>query len=231
MSESKPVKVRESVEEVNQGREIELHFIRHGEPINYSYDAGITPKSVKQAEKFGRDLIHQIRDGELVKLVTSPQKRATETLDGIEKGMKASLKDHADKKVVLYTEGRKRRNEVRMFEIIDRKTDWFNKFKDDEDSIKYWLDNPDEVAEPPEKVLQRMEKFIKRMKAVSEFLPSGPKVHYVIVTHSGPMRVLLRKSFTKTDVDYGESMNLKISGNKKEKPVIEYNKTVKDWSN
>lgn len=225
-------RVTEIKEQPTTRREVVVHFFRHGEQVDHSPGSGITEKATQSAFQAGKDLIEKIGPGELVKFVSSQRERAKETLDRIQEGFEEAIEESGKEDIKLYTGGWKIRNDIRMFDI-EFGTDWFKKFASSEDPMGYWLDNPSEQTESPEAVLERFQHFVSQMTKVANRIPAGPKIHYVVVTHSGPMRAFLRSEFgpkTGDDLEYCEAFNIAILSQRKKLPVINFRNKSKEVS-
>jgi broad specificity phosphatase PhoE len=223
MTENHKESLKSKEKDMNR-REVEVHFFRHGEQIDHAPDSGITEEALQSAFQAGRKLINQIGQGELVKFITSQRTRAKETLNKIQEGLVTAIEESDRDDIKIYSEGSRTRPDIRMFDI-ERGTKWFREFASSEDSMGYWLDNPSEETESPQSVLATFQRFVKRVVKVADRLPEGPKIHYVVVTHSGPMRAFLRSEFdqgTGDDLGYCEAFNLDVPLEKNKQPTVRF---------
>jgi len=213
-------------EVVNSGRNVVVHFVRHGEIASYRPDAGLTDEGRKQSFEAGKSLIGRIGEGEMVKFISSPFPRARESNEAMLEGLGEAIDEQGRGDIRIYTS--RKQNKLRALDRTDD-SELRRLSKSGEDAIRHWLKNliSEEDVESPSAVLARLEEFTRRREKISQRLPEGPAIHYVCVTHSPVMRSLLKEVFGKDlgSPKMGESIELSF-GNDGSPQVLFRDKTA-----
>ena len=191
-----------------------IYLVRHGEVEHHRDDLGITDRGQAQARRVARAISARIARGDAVYIYYAPIKRDSETAAGIYQGLstrfalppaqpddslsnvrfKAQIngKDQLQEPSLLYT---RFAGDASYFNRIPpARADFYRNFWSSDDPMGYWLSHQsDGGAELPETVLNRI---LKRMREIfAANANNSRRAHWILVTHSGAMRVFLRHAF------------------------------------
>ncbi|HKF79153.1 MAG TPA: histidine phosphatase family protein [Candidatus Dormibacteraeota bacterium] len=70
---------------------VDLHLVRHGETQSYVADAGLTSRGAWQSRSCGHALAREVREGEVVRLLSAPTARAARTAEQVRLGLEDGL--------------------------------------------------------------------------------------------------------------------------------------------
>lgn len=177
----------ESAEQEPQGRQVVLHFIRHGESgYNGRDDAEgyLTEKGREQAEKVAETLFQKIPDGAIIDFLSSDRVRAGQMGDTIRKKM-GELAESDDKNFIFHNENTKT---FRRLGISDELTqEYLNLISQKERPIAYWLEHSgDNIAQTEAGFRDFLAHFSRFAHKLG---PKGPEIHIISIVHSGPSEV------------------------------------------
>jgi hypothetical protein len=79
--------VPESSQQAGPAVVTQIHIIRHGETQGYSTESGLTPLGSWQVHRRGFDISKGVRAGERVHIACADTNRATQTAQGLRKGL------------------------------------------------------------------------------------------------------------------------------------------------
>lgn len=201
---------------------IRIHLLRHGRVASHRGDVPVTDEGLAEVEAAGRSLAEDIADGELVRFLYAPTRRARETAHTLRASVAASLdgarqiclsspaEEWAVRNPDVYIGGL-RVEMVSNAEAMAEQTAaiglgpdavddiaFYHAFFRSPDRIGYWVAHPDPPGEDAEAVARRVMAFCAslrdRVRSPEATTPSGPPAtRYVCITHSPVLRAFLRR--------------------------------------
>jgi broad specificity phosphatase PhoE len=201
------------------------YLVRHGEVEHHRTDVALTARGRTQAEAAGVRLATHIADGDTVIIRHSPVTRVAETAELVRAGLSAALacnerangvhiaplqSDLALSNVrFILGPGREPEEPSLLHEQMNTlaflqtappaHADFYRGFWTSADPMGYWLTHDSAgAAEMPEVVLRRLLRRLDEVlhdNAGEAGLSHPGRMHWVGLTHSGAMRVLLRLAF------------------------------------
>jgi len=193
-----------------------IYLVRHGEIEHHRTDVSLTARGREQAGAVGRALTSRIGQGEAVFIFHSPVTRVRETAELAREALRMGLRvegvtlhspelDVALSNVRFVVSPEQGPEEPSLVyarinapaylsALPPARAAFYRGFWDSPDPMGYWLTHPsDGGAETPECVLGRL------LTRLREILTDGKlyevRTHWIMVTHSGAMRALLRHAF------------------------------------
>lgn len=218
---------------MTSGAPVTVSFYRHGEVASHRGDVPLTDRGMRDAEAAGERLAEMLEpDGE-VELRHAPTRRTLQTLEALRRGARRALGpgssvrfgepqvEPAIRNPDLYVAGTR----VEMVSSVDAlvaqlpegaltpdeaaSNGFFARFWSEPDRIGVWLDDDDPPGERSPDVARRLFTFARSLTD-----GAGPSARrYVCVTHSGPMRALLRAFVLSDDPgepEYAEAVHVTI---------------------
>lgn len=214
---------------------VTVWFFRHGEIASHRGDVPLTDRGLRDAETAGRRLAAELEPGTRVEFLHAPTQRTLQTLDALRRGLAAALEagsgvqlgeprlEPALRNPDLYVAGTR----VEMVSSVGALAEqlpgdalsagdiagheFFARFWAQHDRIRVWLDDEDPPGERSSDVARR---FFTFARSLSDLDGSRPR-HVVCVTHSGPIRSLLRQYVLAEDPgepDYVEPVRVTFVG-------------------
>jgi broad specificity phosphatase PhoE len=191
------------------------YLVRHGEVEHHRSDLSLTPRGREQAHAAGLATAHESRRPHAIHVFHSPVLRAAETAHVLYHGLALAFEpDESPAAKVLYppqpdpalhnvrfilTPGSQPQEPSRLFAHLSApaylatlppaRAAFYRAFWSSADPMGYWLTHDsDGATESPEAVLARV-----RARLHNILSKAGVRRDvYIMVTHSAPMRVLLR---------------------------------------
>jgi broad specificity phosphatase PhoE len=191
---------------------VTVWFFRHGEVASHRGDVPLTDRGLRDAETAGRRLAAELEPRARVELLHAPTQRTLETLDALRRGIAGALEGGAGVELGtarlepalrnpdLYVAGTRVEMVSSVAALAEQLPDgalsageiaghsFFARFWAQDDRIRVWLDDEDPPGERSGEVARRLLTFAR---SLSDLDGSRPR-HVVCVTHSGPLRALLR---------------------------------------
>jgi len=199
-----------------------IYLVRHGEVEHHRDDVGITERGHAQARAAADVILGRIAKGDAVFVFHAPVKRVSETAADIHQQLAARFavppiqsdvslcnvrfmaqvngKDQIEEPSLLYKSlvG----DSAYIESLSPARADFYRNFWTTDDPMGYWLTHAhqsDGGAETPETVLKRL---LTRTKEIfAAHANAATRSHWIMVTHSGALRVFLRYAF---GADLGE---------------------------
>jgi len=192
-----------------------IHLVRHGEVEHHRDDVGITARGHNQARAAAHAISARIEQGDAVHIYHAPVKRVAETAAAIRQQLSVRFAvppiqaDDAlcNVRFMAQINGREQIEEPSLlYESIignpaytkslpPARANFYRGFFDSNDPMGYWMDNAhfsEDCAELPDTVLNRL---LARMREIFAASENTPRSHWIMVTHSGALRVFLRHAF------------------------------------
>ena len=191
-----------------------IYLVRHGEVEHHRDDLGITDRGHAQAHRVAEAISARIDQDDAVHIYYAPVKRACETAASIYQLLSTRFnltpiqpddslnnvrfmahvngKDQLQEPSLLYAQ---LTGDATYFNRIPTaRADFYRNFWASDDPMGYWLTHQsDGGAESAETVLNRL------VMRVREIFTANANItlctHWILVTHSGAMRVFLRHAF------------------------------------
>lgn len=185
-----------------------LHLVRHGETTGYASDLGLTARGRQQALDTGRELAATLPEGQPVRVLHAPTRRADETAAALHAQLPAAeppVVEPGFQNITVDVDGRRLeltsapRPHGDPSPGAERELAWFWAAHEAGDAMGFWLAQPLLHLESPVEVVRRYWTTALRLAAG---VTDGS--HLVVATHSGPMRALVA---TARGVDAGEPDN------------------------
>jgi broad specificity phosphatase PhoE len=191
---------------------VTVWFVRHGEVPSHRGDLPLTDRGLRDAETAGRHLAAELEPGAHVGLLHAPTQRTLQTLNALRRGIRSALEvgsgvelgavrlEPALRNPDLYVAGTRVEMVSSVEALAEQLPDdvlsageiarhgFFARFWAQDDRIGVWLDDEDPPGERSSDVARR---FFTFARSLSDLDGARPR-HFVCVTHSGPMRALLR---------------------------------------
>jgi broad specificity phosphatase PhoE len=214
---------------VTSGAPVTVSFYRHGEVASHRGDVPLTDRGVRDAEAAGERLA-SLLSGE-VDLRYAPTLRTRQTLEALRRGAERALGPGSDvrfgeprvepaiRNPDLYVAGTR----VEMVSSVDAlaaqlpegavsrdevaANPFFMRFWAASDRIGVWLEDDDPPGERSADVARRLFTFARSLTD-----GAGGR-HHVCVTHSGPLRALLREFVLSADPgepEYAEAVHVTL---------------------
>ncbi len=214
-------------------RPVTVSFYRHGEVASHRGDVPLTDRGMRDAEAAGERLAEMLEPEDEVALRYAPTRRTLQTLEALSRGARRALGpgssvrfgepqvEPAIRNPDLYVAGTR----VEMVSSVDAlvaqlpegaltpdevaSNRFFARFWAERDRIGVWLDDDDPPGERSPDVARRLFTFARS-------LTNGAGTaarRYVLVTHSGPLRALLREFVLSEDPgepEYAEAVHVTI---------------------
>ena len=193
-----------------------IYLVRHGEVEHHRDDIGITERGHEQARRAADAISARIDQGDAVYIYHAPVKRVSETAADIHQQLSARFtlppiqaddslcnvrfmaqidgKDQIEEPSLLYVQLTS--DPAYMNSLPSVRADFYRNFWAGDDPMGYWLSHAqysDGGAELPETVLNRLLTRIREIFAANANIPTHS--HWIMVTHSGALRVFLRHAF------------------------------------
>jgi broad specificity phosphatase PhoE len=192
---------------------VTVWFCRHGEIASHRGDVPLTERGVRDAEAAGVRLATLLRPGAEVEFLHAHTQRTLQTLQAIRRGLLGALDantdivlgeprvEHAIRNPDLYVAGQRVEMVSSLAALAEQLPQglvsterlaahgFFARFLAEPDRIRIWLEEPDPPGERAEDVARRFFTFARSLQDISEGRPR----QYICVTHSGPLRALLRR--------------------------------------
>ena len=193
-----------------------IHLVRHGEVEHHRDDVGITERGHEQARRAADAISACIDQGDAVYIYHAPVKRVSETATDIHQQFSTRFtlppiqaddslcnvrfmahikgKDQIEEPSLLYVQLTSDSSYTKN--ISPARADFYRGFWASDDPMGYWLthaQNSDGGAELPETVLNRLLTRMREIFAANANTPT--RSHWIMVTHSGALRVFLRHAF------------------------------------
>jgi broad specificity phosphatase PhoE len=212
---------------------VTVWLFRHGAVASHHGDVGLTERGARDAEAAGERLATALEPGTALELLHAPTRRALESAEAIRRGVVRAVptdaeitvghprSEHAIRNPDLYVAGT-RVEMVTSIEALGAQLppgllttdavanhEFFVRFWAAQDPMRVWLDEDDPPGERRSDVARR---FFAYARSLTDLLAEHPR-HYVCVTHSGPMRAILREYLTQQDSDepeYAEAIELRF---------------------
>lgn len=189
-----------------------IYLVRHGEVEHHRADVGLTAHGCEQAVEAGRQLAKVVAPGSPILIRYSPVTRVRQTAELIFQSLKyalhteapgtaAPVPDEALANVRFAAAPGERLEEPSLLyarlsspaylsALPAGQADFYRGFWAGADPMGYWLTHDSQGgAETPEDVLARL---LARVKAILAGAAGPERAHWIMVTHSGALRVLLR---------------------------------------
>ena len=213
-----------------------LWFYRHAEIPSHRGDLPATVAGLVQAESVGVALAHECPPGARVEFLHAPTTRTVQTAEALRRGLERSLipdcgvelraprVEQAIRNPDLYVAGHR----VEMVSAIEAvaaqlpddaitrdeldRNAFFSRFLTSPDRVGMWVADEDPPGERADDVAWRF--FTWARSLLDTTRPYARR--YVCVTHSGPMRALLRRYVLDADPgepEYVEPVQLTFSAN------------------
>ena len=212
---------------------VTVWLFRHGAVASHRGDVALTERGARDAEAAGERLATVLEPGAALEFLHAPTRRALETAEAIRRGVARAVPTDAGIKVGnphseqairnpdLYVAGTR----VEMVTSIQAlaaqlppgllttdavaNNEFFVRFWAARDPMRVWLDDDDPPGERRSDVARR---FFAYARSLTDIVAEHPR-HYVCVTHSGPMRAILREYVTQQDPgepEYAEAIQLRF---------------------
>lgn len=190
-----------------------FHFFRHAEIPSHRGDLPATSDGLAHAEAVGRALAAACPPGAHVEFLHAPTIRTVQTAEALRRGMEQALPvgagvrlgeprvEWAIRNPDLYVAGHR----VEMVSAIDalaaqlpddaltpdelERHHFFSRFVSSPDRIALWVADDDPPGERADEVARR---FLTWARSLCDTRRTYPR-RFVCVTHSGPMRAILRR--------------------------------------
>lgn len=206
---------------------VRVWICRHGEVESHRGDVPVTPAGLEYAETVGARLAERCQPGSRIRFLHAPTLRTLQTAEAIRRGMgsisgelEPPRVEHAIRNPDLYVAGHRVEmvsssaalaaqlpDQVLSADELERLR-FFAAFWGTPDRIGTWLDDPDPPGERAQDVARRFLTFARS-------LADAPVADgYVCVTHSGPMRAILRSYVLDHDPgepEYVEPIELELT--------------------
>ncbi|MEW6368599.1 MAG: PEP/pyruvate-binding domain-containing protein [Acidobacteriota bacterium] len=218
---------------------VAAYMMRHGEVRGHQADLELTAAGREQAWRGARFIAAHIAAGDTVFICYSPVRRARQTAELVAAGLAGEMaaSGRASSVIIcdpqpdealfngrfILTPGREPREPASAYAdttdtaILDgipfERAEFFRGFWASQDPMGYWLTRDSAgAAEPPSLVLDRVRERLKGILA-SPARIAGRTSHWVLVTHSGTMRVVVREAFGEDpgEPEFGEILYLEDS--------------------
>jgi broad specificity phosphatase PhoE len=212
---------------------VTVSFYRHGEVASHRGDVPLTDRGMRDAEAAGERLAEMLEPESEVALRYAPTRRTLQTLEALRRGAHRALGpgssvrfgepqvEPAIRNPDLYVAGTR----VEMVSSVDAlaaqlpegalKPDevasnrFFARFWAEPDRIGFWLHDDDPPGERSPDVARRLFMFAR---SLTDGAATAAR-RYVLVTHSGPIRALLREFVLSEDPgepEYAEAVHVTI---------------------
>jgi broad specificity phosphatase PhoE len=213
---------------------VTVSFYRHGEVASHRGDVPLTDRGMRDAEAAGERLAEMLEPETEVALRHAPTRRTLQTLEALRRGARRALGpgssvrfgepqvEPAIRNPDLYVAGTR----VEMVSSVDAlvaqlpegaltpddvaSNRFFSRFWSEPDRVRVWLDDEDPPGERSSDVARRLFTFARS-------LTNGAATtarRYVLVTHSGPLRAVLREFVLSEDPgepEYAEAVHVTIA--------------------
>jgi broad specificity phosphatase PhoE len=213
---------------------VTVSFYRHGEVASHRGDVPLTDRGMRDAEAAGERLAEMLEPESEVALRYAPTRRTLQTLEALRRGAHRALGpgssvrfgepqvEPAIRNPDLYVAGTR----VEMVSSVDAlvaqlpegaltpddvaSNRFFSRFWSEPDRVRVWLDDEDPPGERSSDVARRLFTFARS-------LTNGAATtarRYVLVTHSGPLRAVLREFVLSEDPgepEYAEAVHVTIA--------------------
>lgn len=192
-----------------------VYLVRHGEVEHHRGDVGITVRGHEQARRAADDISTHIDQGDIVYIYHAPVKRVSETAADIHQQLSVRFdlspiqadeslcnvrfmaqihgKNQIEEPSLLYAQIT---NESYFKRLSPACANFYRNFWASDDPMGYWLtdaQHSDGGAELPETVLNRLLTRLSEIFTANAKFPAHS--HWIMVTHSGALRVFLRHAF------------------------------------
>jgi len=172
-------------------REVVLHFIRHGESKytgSGDHEGCLTEIGQEQSRRAARKLFAELNPGSVLAFYTSPRLRTRQTAEIIENELQV-LNKGSNKQILFHN---LKPNTVKRVGLDDNITEAsLDLTFAGLNPIATWLQNPNDMTmEMETNFLSFLKKFSGLANRIS---PTGPDIHLVTVTHTGPSEVFVAK--------------------------------------
>jgi broad specificity phosphatase PhoE len=212
---------------------VTVWLFRHGAVASHRGDVALTERGARDAEAAGERLATVLEPGAALEFLHAPTRRALETAEAIRRGVARAVptdagitvgnphSEQAIRNPDLYIAGTR----VEMVTSIQAlaaqlppgllttdavaNNEFFVRFWAARDPMRVWLDDDDPPGERRSDVARR---FFAYARSLTDIVAEHPR-HYVCVTHSGPMRAILREYVTQQDPgepEYAEAIQLRF---------------------
>jgi broad specificity phosphatase PhoE len=213
---------------------VTVWFFRHGEIASHRGDVPLTDRGLRDAETAGRRLAAELERGAQVELLHAPTQRTLQTVDALRSGIDGALEagsgvelgaarvEPALRNPDLYVAGTRVEMVSSVAALAEQLPEdllspgeiagheFFARFWAQDDRIRVWLDDEDPPGERSSDVARR---FFTFARSLCDLDGSRPR-QVVCVTHSGPMRALLRQYVLADDPgepDYVEPVRVRFA--------------------
>jgi broad specificity phosphatase PhoE len=207
-------------------------FYRHAEIPSHRGDLPATSAGLAHAVSVGAALADSCPEGARVAFLHAPTMRTLQTAEALRRGLQSALRDGsavvleeprvepAIRNPDLYVAGHR----VEMVSSIDavaeqlpdgllardelERHDFFSRFVASPDRVGMWVADDDPPGETADEVARRFATWARSL--VTDTRPPHPR-RYVCVTHSGPLRAIVRRSLLGRDPgepEYVEAVEL-----------------------
>ncbi|MDP3994490.1 MAG: histidine phosphatase family protein [bacterium] len=177
-------------------RPLSVWVYRHGES-DYEGD-NLTERGREQAREAGISIFGMIPDGEVVKFLHSPKSRAQETAEiMLETFRRKTQESNSSTKIMPLS---RKRQELTAANFTPEYLEMAHEEGASiDDLLPYWYENndPKKQVEMPEEVKKRLSDFLLKLGKVASRLPDGPKLNYILISHSEVPGPFLREAFRK----------------------------------
>jgi broad specificity phosphatase PhoE len=212
---------------------VTVSFYRHGEVASHRGDVPLTDRGMRDAEAAGERLAEMLEPESEVALRYAPTRRTLQTLEALRRGAHRALGpgssvrfgepqvEPAIRNPDLYVAGTR----VEMVSSVDAlaaqlpegalapdevaSNRFFARFWAEPDRIGFWLHDDDPPGERSPDVARRLFMFAR---SLTDGAATAAR-RYVLVTHSGPIRALLREFVLSEDPgepEYAEAVHVTI---------------------
>lgn len=212
---------------------VTVSFYRHGEVASHRGDVPLTDRGMRDAEAAGERLAEMLEPESEVALRYAPTRRTLQTLEALRRGARRALGpgssvrfgepqvEPAIRNPDLYVAGTR----VEMVSSVDAlaaqlpegaltlddvaSNRFFARFWAEPDRIGFWLHDDDPPGERSPDVARRLFTFARSL--TDGAAPAARR--YVLVTHSGPIRAVLREFVLSEDPgepEYAEAVHVTI---------------------
>jgi broad specificity phosphatase PhoE len=209
-------------EPVSERGPIRVLFFRHARVASHRGDVDVTAEGLDEARRAGRALLARLDGCRHVGFLHAPTRRTRQTAQALRAGLEAAAREAG---TPLALEPPRRSDAIRnpdlwiagtRVEMVSsaealaeqlppggpgveqlRRHPFLTGFWGRADRLSFWLEHADPPGESADETARRFAAFARSLAD----LPSGPRA-YVCVTHSGPLRALLRRYVL--DADPGE---------------------------
>lgn len=204
----------------DHSRPLRVLFVRHGRVANHHGDVDVTPEGLEEARRAGGALLPRLAGYEAVAFLHAPTRRTSQTAEALRSGLAEAARDAG---ATLWLEPPEVSEGIRSpdlwlagtrVEMVSapealaeqlpaggpgieqlRRHPFMAPFWNRPDRISYWMEHRDPPGESADETARR---FVAYARSLAD-LPQDGRRAYVCVTHSGPLRAILRRYVLRED--------------------------------